>query len=228
MHEFLDSNPGLRSRFARELTFQDYSTDELVAITERFAGENEYRLTESAVEALRRIFERAPARRGLRQRALRAHDLRAGAEPPGAAACLGARTRRRRRADEPRRRRLRGGRAGAGRAHERAPAPASLAAGLLAHPIRMMRQIAAACERPRHGYRRTDPNGRENRQDAGAGALAELASGRSRTPTSGTGSAAPRVATAARPEARPGRRGLVAAGLVAQRVRRRPVGASAA
>jgi stage V sporulation protein K len=64
MHEFLDSNPGLRSRFARELTFQDYSTDELVAITERFAAENEYRLTGSAVEALRRIFERAPQGEG--------------------------------------------------------------------------------------------------------------------------------------------------------------------
>jgi stage V sporulation protein K len=64
MNEFLDSNPGLRSRFARELTFQDYSTDELVAITERFAGENEYRLTESAVEALRRIFDRAPRGEG--------------------------------------------------------------------------------------------------------------------------------------------------------------------
>ena len=64
MHELLDSNPGLRSRFARELTFQDYSTDELVAITERFAGENEYRLTESAVQALRRIFERAPRGEG--------------------------------------------------------------------------------------------------------------------------------------------------------------------
>jgi stage V sporulation protein K len=64
MHEFLDSNPGLRSRFARELTFQDYSTDELVAITERFAGENEYRLTESAVEALRGLFDRAPRGEG--------------------------------------------------------------------------------------------------------------------------------------------------------------------
>jgi type VII secretion ATPase EccA len=64
MHELLDSNPGLRSRFARELTFQDYSSDELVAITERFADENEYRLTESAVAALRRIFERAPRGEG--------------------------------------------------------------------------------------------------------------------------------------------------------------------
>ena len=64
MHEFLDSNPGLRSRFARELTFQDYSTDELVAITDRFAGENEYRLAESAVEALSRIFDRVPRSEG--------------------------------------------------------------------------------------------------------------------------------------------------------------------
>jgi stage V sporulation protein K len=56
MHEFLDSNPGLRSRFARELTFPDYSADELVAITERFAHQNEYRLTGTAAEELRRIF----------------------------------------------------------------------------------------------------------------------------------------------------------------------------
>ncbi len=64
MHEFLDSNPGLRSRFARELVFPDYSNDELVAITRRFAGENEYALAEGAEAELRRIFERAPRGEG--------------------------------------------------------------------------------------------------------------------------------------------------------------------
>jgi hypothetical protein len=59
MDEFLDSNPGLRSRFSRELVFPDYSDDELVAITQRFAAENEYRLAEGAEAELRRIFERA-------------------------------------------------------------------------------------------------------------------------------------------------------------------------
>src|SRR5512133_1994936 len=59
MHELLDSNPGLRSRFARELAFPDYSSDELVAITHRFAAENEYLLGEGADAELRRIFDGA-------------------------------------------------------------------------------------------------------------------------------------------------------------------------
>jgi AAA+ superfamily predicted ATPase len=58
MHAFLDSNPGLRSRFAREITFPDYSTDELVAITREIAGRNEYTLAPDAESELRRIFER--------------------------------------------------------------------------------------------------------------------------------------------------------------------------
>ena len=54
MDRFLDSNPGLRSRFAREIVFPDYSTDELLAITGKFLAENQYRLGEGA-ETLRRV-----------------------------------------------------------------------------------------------------------------------------------------------------------------------------
>ncbi len=62
MEEFLNSNPGLRSRFAREIVFPDYTTAELLEITRKFAAENEYVLTEGAAEALGRVFEQA--RRG--------------------------------------------------------------------------------------------------------------------------------------------------------------------
>ena len=64
MRGFLESNPGLHSRFSREITFPDYATGELVAITETFAGESEYRLDEGAVETLRRILD--GAKRGVR------------------------------------------------------------------------------------------------------------------------------------------------------------------
>src|SRR5881394_1249076 len=59
MHRFLQSNPGLRSRFSREITFPDYSTDELVAITEKLAGEYEYLLGQDAEASLRLIFSSA-------------------------------------------------------------------------------------------------------------------------------------------------------------------------
>jgi AAA+ superfamily predicted ATPase len=59
MNEFLDSNPGLRSRFSREITFPDYSTEELVTITDGFARQNEYRVDDGGDDELRRIFARA-------------------------------------------------------------------------------------------------------------------------------------------------------------------------
>jgi stage V sporulation protein K len=59
MDEFLDSNPGLRSRFSREIEFPDYSTDELVQITEGFGAQNEYRVSPAGADELRRIFGRA-------------------------------------------------------------------------------------------------------------------------------------------------------------------------
>jgi hypothetical protein len=85
MRRFLESNPGLQSRFSREITFPDYSTDELVAITEKFAAESEYRFDDGAVDALSRILE--GAKRGVRfgnarfartlfEQALNAHALR--------------------------------------------------------------------------------------------------------------------------------------------------------
>ena len=62
MRAFLDSNPGLRSRFAREISFPDYSTDDLLRITHRLAAEHEYELGAGADDALARIF--AGAARG--------------------------------------------------------------------------------------------------------------------------------------------------------------------
>jgi type VII secretion ATPase EccA len=59
MRGFLESNPGLRSRFAREITFPDYTNDELVAISEKMAGDAEYTLEPAAIETLRQIFENA-------------------------------------------------------------------------------------------------------------------------------------------------------------------------
>jgi type VII secretion ATPase EccA len=64
MHRFLDSNPGLRSRFSREIVFPDYSTDDLLAIAQRFAEQGEYVLDEAALAELRRILERVERRQG--------------------------------------------------------------------------------------------------------------------------------------------------------------------
>lgn len=59
MHRFLDSNPGLRSRFAREIVFPDYPTEDLLAITRKFGADYEYELGAGAEDAVRAIFDGA-------------------------------------------------------------------------------------------------------------------------------------------------------------------------
>jgi stage V sporulation protein K len=92
MHGFLESNPGLRSRFSREIAFPDYSTDELIEITRRFASEHHYVLAEGSEAALREIFDGAPRGEGfgnarfartLFEQALNAHALRLADAPAG-------------------------------------------------------------------------------------------------------------------------------------------------
>ena len=60
MDRFLASNPGLRSRFSREISFPDYSTGELVAITRKFVDEHEYLLAGDAEATLHAVFDAAP------------------------------------------------------------------------------------------------------------------------------------------------------------------------
>jgi SpoVK/Ycf46/Vps4 family AAA+-type ATPase len=59
MEQFLQSNPGLRSRFSREIDFPDYATGELVAIFARFAADAEYTLGDGVPETLASILDRA-------------------------------------------------------------------------------------------------------------------------------------------------------------------------
>jgi stage V sporulation protein K len=56
MHDFLESNPGLRSRFAREIAFPDYSPDELATIFRNLCLDHEYALDADAERLLAGVF----------------------------------------------------------------------------------------------------------------------------------------------------------------------------
>ena len=52
MHKFIESNPGLSSRFSKYFEFPDYTGEQLMAIFERFCKKNGYELGESTGDKL--------------------------------------------------------------------------------------------------------------------------------------------------------------------------------
>ena len=53
MHDFVAANPGLKSRFALTIVFDDYSDDELLTIFTRLAAESDYTAPPEVVERFR-------------------------------------------------------------------------------------------------------------------------------------------------------------------------------
>jgi Cdc6-like AAA superfamily ATPase len=64
MAEFLDANPGLRSRFPKTIFFDDYSDDELLQIFDGMAKKSHYTPTEDARQAVRAYVAARPRDRG--------------------------------------------------------------------------------------------------------------------------------------------------------------------
>jgi len=60
MDQFLASNPGMASRFARTVEFPNYTPDELVTIVQGLCAKHFYELSAGAVEGLSRYFEEIP------------------------------------------------------------------------------------------------------------------------------------------------------------------------
>ncbi|MFI8993011.1 right-handed parallel beta-helix repeat-containing protein [Streptomyces sp. NPDC053542] len=60
MEHFIDSNPGLASRFNRTLLFEDYGTEDLVRIVEQHAAGHQYELTDAARATLTGYFDHMP------------------------------------------------------------------------------------------------------------------------------------------------------------------------
>ena len=64
MDEFINANPGLRSRFPKVIAFADYTDDELIAIFLSLCKKNRYEPTPEAIERMRAYFTGQPRGKG--------------------------------------------------------------------------------------------------------------------------------------------------------------------
>jgi adenylate kinase family enzyme len=64
MEQFINTNPGLKSRFGTTITFPDYTDDELVAIFKQAATSADFKPTDGCVDRLREILRATPRDKG--------------------------------------------------------------------------------------------------------------------------------------------------------------------
>ena len=64
MEKFINSNPGLKSRFKKFIEFPDYGPDELAAIFAKMCADNDYTLPDQTKEKVRNIMNNVHAARG--------------------------------------------------------------------------------------------------------------------------------------------------------------------
>ncbi len=64
MQSFIDTNPGLKSRFTRTIFFPDYTDDELVTIFVNLAAKNGYDLSDDGLAKVRQMIGAEPRTRG--------------------------------------------------------------------------------------------------------------------------------------------------------------------
>ena len=57
MKQFLDRNPGMQSRIAFQIEFEDYTTKELCAITKLMLAKKQLTITEAAMSKLEGIYD---------------------------------------------------------------------------------------------------------------------------------------------------------------------------